>query len=72
VPVPEYKRNLRWIANKYASGADGPVVLICTPPPIDEPRRLHLTTKIKGMPPELLDRTAAHTVGLYKLNPVEP
>lgn len=61
VSLAEYKRNLRWIAGQYAAGAEGPVIVICTPPPVDEPRRLHLTTDVKGMPPELLDRTAART-----------
>ena len=37
-------------------------MVVCTPPPIDESRRLHVTTKIKGMPPELLDRSAAGAV----------
>ena len=50
---------LRWIVSRYAKGPEGPVVVVCTPPPIDESRRLHVTTKIKGMPPELLDRSAA-------------
>lgn len=61
VPIPEYKRNLRWIAGRYAKGPEGPVVVVCTPPPIDEPRRLRLTTEIKGMPPALLDRSATRT-----------
>ena len=61
VPIDEYKRNLRWIADQYVRGPEGPVIVICTPPPIDESRRLHLTTAIKGMPSELLDRSAART-----------
>ena len=61
VPVHEYKRNLRWIASQYITGPEGPVVVICTPPPVDEPKRLHLTTKLKGMHPDLLDRSEAHT-----------
>ena len=36
-------------------------MVVCTPPPVDEPRRLHLTTKMKGMPAALLDRSTART-----------
>ena len=38
VGLAEYKHNLRWIAGQYhrAREPGGPVVVICTPPPIDE------------------------------------
>jgi lysophospholipase L1-like esterase len=56
VTVETYEANLRWILQRYDGKST--IKILCTPPPIDQEERLRITTEVRGMPADLLDRSS--------------